>query len=115
MVMGGGALNRWFDDWCEFFNSESCPGCTSNPKVVLWGSLGEFQVVVGNDDESLRGSNLFIPETERRREFIESDLFALLALLLDGFLVENIVGFMDGRDLCRGIVRALSLCREVEI
>lgn len=89
---------------------DSSTPCSSNPMVGLCGGVAEFEVEVGRDDESLRGSKHFIPETDFRREYVESDLFMPLIFLF-GEDSEYIVELIEGRDLCRGIVRLLSLWR----
>jgi hypothetical protein len=71
--------------------------------------LGELQEELGSDDESLRGSKLLIPDTDLRREFTESALFVLLTFPFGEEDVEYMVDVIDGKDLCRGIVRSLSI------
>ena len=88
--------------------------CSSKPKVFLRGAVGEVQVDVGREDESLRGSKLFIPETERRKEFVDSALPLRTAFLGERSDV-NMATLIEGRDLCRRIVRPSSVWGGVEI
>jgi hypothetical protein len=62
----------------------------------------------------LSGSNDFIPDTDRLKEFIEPDLFVFLYCAFGEASAEYIVELIDGRDLCRGIVRTLSLWKVVD-
>jgi hypothetical protein len=93
----------------------SFPGSFSRPNVDLWVNLEEGkELKLGSDDESLRGSKDFIPETDLRIELVESVLSMLLAHLFGEDSAEYIVSWTDGRYLCRGIVRMLSLWTEVQ-
>lgn len=70
--------------------------------------VGVFEVEVGSDDESFRGSKHFIPETDLRREFVESALRTCLSPSCSEGSVEYIVELIYVRDLCCGLVHMLA-------
>jgi hypothetical protein len=109
MVMGRGTLNLCFEDCLGLLNIESFAGCFSQLRVDRSIGLGELQEELGSDDESLSGSRLFMPETDLRREFSEPVLFMLLTFPFGEEDVGYMADMIDGRDLCHGIVRPLSL------
>lgn len=105
--MGRGALSLLFRDCQGSLNVGSSPSCCSKPKVNCSIGLGELQEGSG-DDESFRGSKLFITDTDLLRELSE---FALFIFLPFPFGEEDVEYMVDVRWTVK--IRAVALydCR----